>query len=167
MKTKYVPLFVQFSAGIIFLSLLLFQCTASKESSNLDEDAIRNMVNNKEFIFVADRVVPLRGRSRHLTSQYDVSVQKDSLVSYLPFFGRAYQAPANLSGGGIQFTSTNFSYEVHPGKKNSWIVIIQPHDDREVQELSFTILSNGSATCNVTSTNRDPISFYGRIQKGK
>jgi len=109
-------------------------------------------------------VNPLRGRSRTLTSEYDVKINNDSLVSYLPYFGRAYQAPMDPSQGGIQFTSTSFSYEVNANGKNGWDVIIKPKDYQDVQQLSFTIFDNGSATLNVVSTQKDPISFNGNVE---
>jgi hypothetical protein len=71
------------------------------------------------------------------------------------------------SKGGIQFTSTNFSYSVTSNKKDSWIVNITPKDYQAVQQLTFTIFGNGNASLNVTSTSRDPISFSGRIRKNK
>lgn len=165
MKTKFIQSFMKFSAIAIILSLFFYQCSSSKKSVSLNADDVKNMVNNKDFIFVAERVNPLRGRSRSLTSEYDVTVKKDSLVSYLPYFGRAYQAPLNPSEGGIQFTFTNFSYDVNPAKNNSWNVVIKPKDYQEVQQFSFSIFDNGSATLNVTNTNKDPISFYGHVKK--
>lgn len=164
MKTKLLSITRLFAMSII-ASVLFYQCSSSGKNVSVDKDEVNTMINNKEFIFVADRVNPLRGRSRHLTSEYDVTVKNDSLVSYLPYFGRAYQAPMNPSEGGIQFTSTNFSYEVSAKNKNGWQVVIRPKDQSGVQEFFFTIFDNGSATLNVTSTHKDPIVFSGNIEK--
>lgn len=166
MKTKSIQLwFLNFS--FLFLTLVFFQCTSSKKVTAIEPGDAINMIQAHEFRFVAERVNPLRGRMRHLTSSYDVTVKNDSLVSYLPYFGRAYQAPMDPSEGGIQFTSTQFSYEVNEDKKNSWNVSIKPTDQPDVQQFLFTIFDNGTATLNVTSTHRDPISFYGNIQKAE
>jgi hypothetical protein len=171
MYTKQLHSIIKFSAIAIILSLVFFQCSSSKKSANqntkLTGEDVRNMVNNKDFIFVAERVLPFRGSSRLLTSEYDVTVKKDSLISYLPFFGRAYQAPIDPSKGGMQFTSTNFSYEVNANKNNGWDVIIKPKDYHEVQQFSFRIFENGSASLNVINTNKDPISFNGHVEKFK
>jgi hypothetical protein len=166
MKIKSIPIwFAGFS--FLFLALAFVQCTSSKKTTAIQPGDVNTMINAHEFKFIADRVTPLRGRMRQLTSNYDVTVKNDSLVSYLPFFGRAYQAPLNPSEGGIHFTSTQFSYEVNADKKNSWNVIIKPKDQPDVQQFLFTIFENGTATLNVTSTHRDPISFYGNIQKAE
>jgi hypothetical protein len=165
MEAKYSHSVLKFTAIAIVLSLVFFQCSSSKKSAELNADDITGMVKDKDFTFIADRVNPLRGRSRQLTSEYDVTIKSDSLVSYLPYFGRAYQAPINPSEGGIHFTSTDFSYEVNANKNNGWDVLIKPKDYREVQQFSFRIFENGSATLQVISTSKDPISFNGRVEK--
>jgi hypothetical protein len=107
----------------------------------------------------------LRGAARYLTSRYDVVVKKDTVNCYLPFFGRAFQAPMDPSKGGIQFRSTNFSYTVTPKNNNQWDVTIKPNDYGDVQQLYFNIFSNGTASLNVVNTHRDPISFTGHVEK--
>lgn len=149
--------------GIIFLSLLLVNCSSTKPGGPLTSTEVNDMINNKSFVFVAERVNPLRGASRNLTTSYDVRIHNDSLQCYLPYFGRAYVAPMDPSRGALDFTSTNFSYQVNEGK--GWDVIIKPNDYNQVQQLSFTIFSNGSATLHVISTQRDAISFTGYVKK--
>lgn len=164
MKRKNIQIWLKFSVAAILLSLLFFQCSSSKKNAAINADDVKNMINNKQFVFTATRVNPLRGRSRFLTSEYDVRINKDSLVSYLPYFGRAYQAPVDPSQGGIRFTSTQFSYEINDTGKNGWDVMIKPQDNQDVQQLLFRIYGNGSATLNVISTQKDAISFDGNIE---
>lgn len=48
------------------------------------------LVDSKEFVFVAETVLPQGGRSRTLTTNdYTVSFHPDMIKSDLPFFGRA------------------------------------------------------------------------------
>lgn len=154
---------------ILFISLSLFSnCSSTKNTSTYKSDAspitIKNMIDSQSFIFVAESVNPVRGRFRILTSPYDVTVSQDSLTSYLPYFGRAYTAPIDPSQGGIQFTSTNFSYELSHNKSDKWDVVIKPKDRQDVQQLNFSIFDNGTASLNVISNSRDPISFNGHLQ---
>lgn len=167
MKTKSIWKIIKFSSLTFLLSIFLFQCSTSKKLVKLNRDDIKNMVDSSQFIFVADRVNPLRGRTRYLTSSYEVIVKKDSLNCYLPFFGRAFQAPIDPSKGGIQFTSTNFSYTISTKSKNQWDITIKPNDYADVQQLYFNIFDNGNANLNVVSTYRDGISFSGHIEKLK
>ncbi len=159
--------FIKNAILLVMLSIALIQCAPAKKTVDIKTNDVKNMVDSQQFNFVAQTVTPMRGRMRNLTSSYDVNVRKDSLTSYLPYFGRAYQAPVNPSEGGIQFTSTNFSYDATNNNKGRWDVVIKFKDQREVQQFSFSIFDNGTAQLSVTSTYKDPISFYGYIKKLK
>lgn len=147
------------------LPLLLSQCSSSKNVTTLSPAEIQNMVNSSQFIFVADRLTPLRGATRYLTNYYYVNVNKDKLNSFLPFLGRIYHPLLDPTKGPLRFTSTRFTYTVTPKNKDGWGVIIKPMDYSDVQQLNFEIFDNGNANLNVISTDRDGISFSGRIEK--
>lgn len=144
-----------------------FQCATAQQSNKNDAKklAIKNMIDSQYFVFEAQTVSPLRGNFRNLTSSYDVCVNKDTLRSYLPFFGRAYIAPINQTKSPLDFTSTNFTYTVSPYKKSGWNIVIKPKDKTDVQQYSFIIFDNGNASLNVLSTSRDEISFHGYVKK--
>jgi hypothetical protein len=124
---------------------------------------LKNSVDSQEYIFRAQTALPMGGGSRQLTSDYDLKISKGSIVSYLPYYGRAYTAPMDLKGGGIEFTSKDFSYTVAPGKKGGWEIQVKPGDVRDVQQLSLRISENGYASLSVISTSRQPISFNGIV----
>jgi hypothetical protein len=133
------------------------------------EQTIKTLVENNNFVFDANYAIPQRGGSRQLTSTYDLTVKKDSIIAYLPYFGRAYLSPApGETEGGIKFACTNFSYDKKQGKNGSWNITIKPKDKditnwRDVQQMILTISADGYASLNVISSNRDPISFNGEI----
>ncbi|MDO6430720.1 DUF4251 domain-containing protein [Flavitalea sp. BT771] len=132
--------------------------------------AIKSLVDSQTFVFAAQTALPMSGRTRQLTSDYDLRVTKSSVISYLPYFGRAYQAPLDPSKGGIQFTSKDFEYTATPGKKGGWTILVKPRDYRDVQQMTLSISDDGYGTLQVISTNRQPISFNGYIRapsKGK
>ena len=151
------------------IAITFFQYSSAQKNSQEKDDskklAVKNMLDSQHFVFVAQSVTPLRGRFRNLTSEYDVILSKDRMASYLPYFGRATVAPLNPSESALDFTSTNFSYSVTPRKKSGWDVVIKPKDKTDIQQYLFTIYDNGSASLNVTSISRDPISFLGYIKK--
>jgi hypothetical protein len=163
---KYQPLFKFFLLGFL-VSGILFSCSSSKIVTKPNVEEIGNMIDTHRFTFVAERVNPQRGSSRVLTSYYDVTVKPDTLICYLPYFGRAYQAPVDPSKGGLDFKSYKFSYNVTLKNKDEWQVYISPTDNPDVQQLYFQVFGNGTATLNVVNSNRDPISFYGHVQKIK
>jgi hypothetical protein len=124
---------------------------------------IRSLVESQHYDFRATSVTPMSGRSRQLTSDYDLKITKESLVCYLPYFGRAYSAPMDPSQGGIQFTSKEFDYTVSNGKRGGWDIQIKPKDHRDVQQMNLSLSEDGYGTLQVISTQRQPISFYGNI----
>ena len=154
--------------GIFALLIFLTPFVTSAQSGTEDKKAaklaaIKNMVESQNYIFKAQSASPMGGRVRQLTTDYDLKVTKETIVSDLPYFGRAYSAPMDPSKGGIQFTSKNFDYTLTPGKKDGWSVLIKPKDYSDVQQMTLTISSTGYASLQVISTNRQPISFNGTV----
>jgi hypothetical protein len=129
------------------------------------EVVTEEMIASKNFVFKAQSALPLGGRSIQLTSDYDLRVSKDTLVSYLPYFGRAFVAPVNPSEGGIRFTSTSFDYRVKERRKGGWEITLLPKDVREVRQLFLNVSKGGYASLQVSSNNRQPITFNGYIEE--
>ncbi|WP_315821222.1 DUF4251 domain-containing protein [Paraflavitalea speifideaquila] len=137
---------------------------AAKRAAKAAE--VQAMIDAQRYIFKPQSANPMRGRTVQLTTEYSVKVSKDTIVSDLPYFGRAFTAPIDPTRGGIQFNSTKFDYKVETIKKG-WQVTIKPTDVSDVQQFFLTIFNNGSATLQVTSNNRTPISFNGYVMERK
>ncbi|MDB5277136.1 MAG: hypothetical protein JWR61_2091 [Ferruginibacter sp.] len=150
-----------------FLFLMLFMCiqivVTAQQKVAAKETTIKNLLDNQRYVFYAESVIPSSGRQRILTTDYTVTILKDSIISDLPYFGRAYAAPIGNTDGGIKFTSVDFDYSINRRKKGGWDVNIKPKDGQDVQNMSLTIYDNGKAYLNVNSNNRQAISFNGRI----
>lgn len=130
-----------------------------------DAVKVKNMVESQNYVFKARMVIPQTGSSRQLSDEYDLTISKDSIISYLPFFGRAYQPTLDPSKSGIKFTSTSFEYSKEVIKKNKgWQITIIPKDVTDVQKMYLTIYNNGNANLDVINTNRQGISFSGYIK---
>ena len=98
--------------------ILIQACSVGAQAPKGDKkNAVKSMVDSKDYVFKADYVIPMRGTSRSLTSDYDLAVSKDTVKAYLPFFGRAYTAPMDPTQGGIKFTSTDFDYQTKEKKE--------------------------------------------------
>lgn len=125
--------------------------------------SIKSSIETREFVFHAQTALPSSGSSRQLTSDYDLKVLKNSVVSYLPFFGRAYSVPYGASDGGFNFTSTRFEYSVKSRKKGGWEITIKPKDVVNFREFLLTISDEGYGTLQALTENRQPISFMGYV----
>ena len=65
--------------------LLLFGVTVSTLNAQDKKTSVKSAIESKQFVFKAQRVLPLSGRVRQVNSEgYEVRVAGDSLVSYLP-----------------------------------------------------------------------------------
>ena len=67
------------------------------------ERIVKEAIAARQYKINVDRMKPMRGSSSSLTTNYTLEVRNDSVFSYLPYFGVAYNAPY---GGG---KSLNFN----------------------------------------------------------
>src|SRR2546423_11477630 len=136
------PIYMLFSKSIylFLISVLLVQMSFAQDSTN----SIRSKVEAKNFVFKAQTASPAKGGLHHLISDYDLKVKGDSLISYLPYYGRAY-AGADLNEGGIQFTSTKFDYKMKAKSKGGWDITIKPKDAHDVNQMTLSISEGGNA----------------------
>lgn len=158
------------SCVLVILAFSVFGLTSCKSFSSLSKQEIAANIENKidsaNYTFSPQTALPMGGRSVNLTlSYYSLKVSKDTVKAYLPYFGRAYIAPANLSDGGIKFVSTNFTYNVLEKKKGGeWDISIITNDTQPKVELRLSVSDTGYSTLYVLDNNRQPISFYGKIE---
>lgn len=146
-----------------FLAAIALGCGSTQPVTNYSEASILKAVENKEYIFVATQMIPQRGRTFNLNSYYDVVVSEDSVISFLPYFGRAHTAPVNPADGGITFTSTNFTYSSTTPREGRWEIKIRPEDETSVLDMLLTVFKGGSAYLSVNFINRTPVSFNGYV----
>jgi hypothetical protein len=155
---------------MLWVALIAFACLplAAAAQHKKDKKAqIKSLVEARNYVFKAQTAIPSAGSARQLTSDFDLRVSKDTIISDLPYFGRAFTAPLNPAEGPLRFTSTDFQYMVLNKKKGGWDITITPKDLQDPRQLTLSIFDNGTASVVVTSYNRQPISFNGYITSKK
>ena len=135
---------------------------AEKEAKKIEET--KALVESKMFVFDARTVNPMKGSSRTLTSEYDVKITKDSIYSYLPYFGVAYTASYGGNDNPMDFDKPFETCTVEKTKKG-YTVEVDVKNGNDKLDFSFYISENGTATLSVSSTNRQSITYYGDIVK--
>ena len=152
------------------LTVLMLLCSITIAGSAQDKEdkktQVGNWIANKNFTFVAQTALPQSGRMINLTTTYDLRVAADTVISDLPFFGRAFVAPFGGRESGLRFKSLSNKYSVKERKKGGWEITIAPKQGTEVRQMYLTVTESGYATLNVTSTNRQNINFNGYIKQG-
>jgi hypothetical protein len=151
----------------LYITAFLSLAACSKSLSPEETKAIEQTVSSQAYIFKAESVSPLSGRNIQLTPGYDLQVSNNTVIAMLPYFGRAYTAPIDPAQGGIRFTSKRFRYSSTANNKGEWDILITPEDVSDVQQLRLSVSSGGRATLNVTSRDRQAITFYGYITQNK
>lgn len=166
--------------GFAALCLLAFNANAQT-----DKATTAKIVNDKNFIFVATSAIPLNtievtrvlnkmtgpptgGTINLNTDNYDLRITPDSLISYLPFYGRAFNATpygGNNDESGYKFTSTKFTYETKKGRKKGWDIAIQTKDVRDNVRMNLSVSEGGYATLNVVSNNKQSITYNGYLKE--
>lgn len=153
--------------GIFILLAMTFMAgkLAAQDSAALA--MVRTWVEEKSFTFQATSMSPAKGGMRQLTgSTYTVRVKGDTLICDLPYVGQVYNISAAVPGeSGMSFTSYKFTYESKAGKKNKWLLTIKTKDLKADKDMMFTFFDNGKATLNITSSDRQFISYQGVLTR--
>jgi hypothetical protein len=144
----------------VFVLLMVFSFSVVNAQ---DETSVKSLIESKRFVFKVQTIMPLSGTARQSLNEYDIRLYGDSLISQLPYFGRAFTAPMPGERGGFYFTSTDFDYSVKNKKKGGWEILLKPKDVRDVREYFISVSEKGYANLRVLSNNRQPISYSGVI----
>lgn len=116
----------------------------------------------KRFSINVDRMYPMKGGSKNVSFGYGVEVRNDSLISYLPYFGRAYDIPYG-GGKGLNFSEHIGSYHDTQAKNGQRIIDIEVTNTEDTYFYSIKVYDNGSSTIDVQSRNLEHISYSGMM----
>ena len=108
----------------------------------------------------------MKGGSKHLTSDYSLEIRNDSVYSYLPYFGVAYNVPYG-GGKGLNFSAPLSEYTSAYNKKGNAKITLEVRNEEDNYLYNITIYPNGSSNIQVTPTNRQSISFSGEMDLKK
>lgn len=157
------------SKGIIIFMLIVVVGVSSasaqskQERKERREQAVKEQIESGNYKISVATAYPRRGRTVQLTSSYSVEVRNDSVISYLPYYGRAYSIPYG-GGDGLIFKAPIEKYEMKMDKKGVSKIEITTKTNEDKFRYSLMIHSSGSASINVNMQNRESISFQGEIE---
>jgi hypothetical protein len=149
------------SKPVIILAGIILGFSESKAQQQ--ENATTTMLKSREYTFIAQSYSSNTVSMRQLTGDYSVKIKSDSVIGLLPYYGASYTAQINVTDGGIKFSSAKFDYSFVEKKKGKCEITIKPKDDRTVQVMYLTVYPDTSAELQVSSTNKEPMTFYGYV----
>lgn len=141
------------------------QKTSARERKAEKAAEIKDLVESGSFTFVALSATPMAGARIDLTSRYDLILKGDSVEAWLPYYGRAYQAPYDDRDGGIKFQerAENMKNEFKE-RKESYMIEFEVKNLRDTYKMYLDVGLNGYANLSVNMNHRQSISFYGIIE---
>ena len=119
-------------------------------------------LDERHYKIGIDNMSPMRGPSRTVSFGYSVEVRNDSLISYLPYFGRAYTATYG-GGNAMDFSAPIKTYQETKGKKGQRKIEIVLTTSEDNFQYTIEVFDNGSASIDVQPRNRDRISYSGEM----
>ena len=147
------------SASKIFVYKADYPAVLDGAAEYLYEFAVAHGVK-EAFKVEVNYMKPFRGPNRHLSFGYEIRVSGDTLYSYLPYFGAAYNVPYG-GGKGLNWDAPLTGYQVSAGRKGATIVEMTAYNGEDYFLYSLELMPNGTAYLNVRSRDREPISFSG------
>ena len=159
MKTKK-QISMLLLALLVGIPTLFAQSKKEKEAQK--KAIVRELIVSENYKINVNTALPMRGRTIPLTSRYTLEIRNDSIISYLPYYGRAYSVPYG-GGDGLNFKAVIKEYTMDMDKKNRARIKFKARSPEDLYEYNVTIFDNGTANIDVTMQNRQGISFIGEL----
>lgn len=130
------------------------------EKREMKAAQVKKIIDSKHFTIDVKMAYPQSHKAINLTSNYSLEIKGDSVISYLPYFGRAYNVPYG-GGKGLNFSAKIDDYTVSYPKKNLTRIYFTSINDEDTYKYTIEIFDNGNSSIDVLSNQRDGISFSG------
>ena len=153
-------------AIIMILAAILMGCATPAEK--LEREArtaaqVSEALANRHYSIRVLMMYPKRRGAVNVTSNYSLEVKGDTLVSYLPYFGRAYNVPYG-GGKGYNFTAPITGYESVRTKKDQTYIVLTTDNGEGIIRYDLEINDNGRSFIRVMSREREDIEYSGEME---
>ena len=150
----------------LLLVLVMFgSCASSEERAAQKAEYARKVkiaLDTRAYKISINRMLPMGGASKSVSYGYSIEVRNDSLFSYLPYFGRAYQVPSG-GGKGLKFDAPIIHYQEAKKNNGSRQIDIELKNEEDEYTYHFSVFENGNSSIDVQSRQRDRISYSGEV----
>jgi hypothetical protein len=149
---------------LLYFVLTFVSCATLQEREQRKEQmkkAVAEAVTTKQMHIDITSMNTMRYGSRAVTPDFFLELKGDSVRSYLPYLGQAYQAPMMSPSQGLNFVTKAKSIKVSQPKKDQSRIEIDMKTDEDSYHYVIDLYDSGKAYIHVRSQHRDPISFDG------
>lgn len=158
---KYLVLMVLAASTLVMLT----GCATPEERAARQAELARKVIsalNERRYKIDVERMYPPRGTSKSVSYSYSVEVRNDSLISYLPYFGRAYNVPYG-GGKGLNFSAPISSYQEIEKRNGQRHIEIGLSNEEDIFLYTIEVFDNGRSSIEVQSRQRERISYSGNM----
>ena len=155
------------SFPLVLLMLWLAGCGTSSGMTKAEREAqttrqVQEALDTRHYTITVDWMKPLGGMARHVSSNYELIVNGDEVVSYLPYVGEAYRLP--LGGGkGLNFTGKIDNYSINYLTSNRAHIEFSVTNNEDSYHFRIDVFNNGKSIIDIIARDRDAISFDGEM----
>ncbi len=126
------------------------------------EKLVQDKLDSKQFTVNVNYMMPTKGGSKAVNGAYSLTIDGDSIDSYLPYIGGATSVPYG-GGKGLTFKDKITQYTDSGWEKDQRKISATTENGEDTLTYNITVFKNGSASIIVTSRNRDTISYRGLL----
>ncbi len=151
----------------MIISLAVCGCSTLTSAERAEREAktaqaVEKALAERHYKVEISMMNPRRGRAVNVSPDFSLEVKGDTLVSYLPYFGRAYNVPYG-GGKGLNFTAPISDYHSAKGRKGATLITIKAVNEEDVYSFRLEIFTNGSTSIDLTAREREPINYSGQM----
>ena len=154
---------------IFSLLLTIAACSTLTSAERAERDAKRTQavekaLTERRYKVTVDMVYPRRGQAVNVSSDFSLEVKGDTLVSYLPYFGRAYNVPYAGGGKGLNFTAPIAEYHSTKGRNGATQISIKVINEEDNYTFHLEVFDNGSTSIDLLARERESINYSGTLE---
>lgn len=127
---------------------------------------MKSLIDSRNFEIENQWVTPLRGNRINLIGNANyIRFKGDSVDLFLPYFGVRHTGGGYNNDGGIKYEGLAKNLQVNEGKNNSLVLKFEGKHATESYDFTISVFPNLNTSTQVTSSDRDPISYQGEAHK--
>ena len=156
--------FVSIVFALLAMVILSGCATAEERAARAAERAakVKTALTERNYKIGIEHMYPMKGSAKSVSPDYSVEVRNDSLFSYLPYIGRAYQIPYG-GGKGLNFSERIDSYQESQKKNGQRRIEISIKNEEDTYLYAIDVWDNGSSQIDVLPRQRERITYSGEM----
>tara|TARA_B100000949_G_C14165509_1_gene401017 strand:- start:434 stop:919 length:486 start_codon:yes stop_codon:yes gene_type:complete len=149
---------------LLFTFMISGAINAQSKASKFED--LKALIESKNYRFVGNWAYPMRGGNINLIGNPNsLTVSKDSVDIFLPFFGVSRLSHYNTSGG-FEYEGAIEDYKVeYDDNKQKVTITFNVHPNIERLDVTITASSQDAANIDVISSHRDIMRYKGDLKK--